>query len=147
MRRSIALLSLIWLAPACGGSPAGVEDFEPPGGVRVIGFGTANEHARATAQTSEGAIIIPPQAITGMLIVRLFDQDGGLGYQSPIGLTLVVHSANNSIAYWRPNPVSQWQGQVVGLERRGTSLTFSLLREEDGVPIFQSAPIAVRFPE
>jgi hypothetical protein len=137
---------LIWLAPACGGSPAGV-DGSDLGGVRITGSGTATEYVRATALTVDGEIPIPTGAITGMLRVQPMNRDGSFSYQPTHNLTLAVTSANRTVAYWRGDPSNSWKGQVIGLERRPTTLTFSILRKDGGATLFQSAPVTVRFRE
>ena len=146
VRRSIAVLCLIWLTPACGESSAGVDELEP-GGVRITGAGTATEYVRATDRTVDGEIPIPTGAITGMLRAQVMDKEGGYSYPRPNHLTLVVTPANRSIAYWRSDPTNAWQGQVIGLERTPTTFTFSFLRKEDRAIVFRSAPITVRFRE
>ena len=145
--RSALLLSLVSLTPACGGSPEGVDDFEPPGAVRITGWGTATEYARATASTVDGDIPIPTEAITGVLNVRLLNKNGGFDYRPSVPLMLLVTPGDPSAVYWRRDPSSRWRGQVIGLERKRTTLTFVVLMEENGVTVFESAPVPVYFRE
>ena len=142
-RSSLLLVFMVFLLSGCGESATAPEGLVPAAELRVVGFGTANVHARATATEVEGEIVIPDAATTGEVIVRLVTEEG-VPYQTPFQLTMTVSSSDNSIAFWVPSDRSIWRGHVVGLKPESAGLTFHVTEIGTGATVMRTPPIPTR---